>query len=441
MPRLFKIFILLLVLAASIFMMVFKPVSREGYNDEELSALMEIEMGLELVKAKKGPGKELMAGWARRSIIPDSKVPIASYGIRPDFDGIHDTVYASVFVFDNGVSEAALVTVDLLIFPPALYEYLRDHLDEKAFQSMYFSASHTHNGPGGWLKGHAAKFIAGNFDQEYLELIGKKIIEAYQSATNNKAKSHISFNLLTENRFVKNRVLRHDQKDSTLRYITLENEHGSKTAIISYSAHPNCISHKIDQISRDYPGEISSYLEKNGYEMTAFIAGPVGSMGNECLGLKDYECTGLIGRNIGEKILKHPIGQSESENPTIITGKIDMPLQSPSPRILEEWSLQPKLFKFLLGEQQPFISFLKIGDILLIGTPCDYSGVLAKEIYQKLPKQKIIISSFNGNYGGYITPDRYFDLDENETREMNWYGYGSGTFFNKVILSLLDKLQ
>lgn len=441
MPRLFKILIILLALSLSIFLLVFKPVSKEGYNNQELYDMLEVQMGLEMKRLDLRPGKELKAGWARRSIIPKSKVPIASYGIRPDFDSIHDTVYASVFVFDNGVSEASLVTVDLLIFPPALYEYLGERLGEKTLKTFYFSASHTHNGPGGWLKGPAARFIAGTFDQEYLELLGNNIIDAYQSAQKNKSKSSISFNILTENRFVKNRIHRNDKKDSTLRYITLENETGAKSAIVSYSAHPNCISHKIDQISRDYPGEISTCLEKNGYEMTAFIAGPVGSMGNECLGLKNYECTGLIGRNLGEKILKNPIDMHEASQTEILVGKIDMPLKSPSPRVLKDWSLQPKVFKFLLGEQNPFISFLKIGDIILIGTPCDYSGVLAKEIYKNHSDQKIIISSFNGNYGGYITPDRYFDLDENETREMNWYGYGSGTFFNKIINSLLKKLQ
>lgn len=441
MPRLLKVLILLPVIAITLFLLLFRPVNSKGYNKAEQIKQFETQMNLEMARAVRGPGIEFKAGWARRSIIPKSKVPIASYGIRPDFEGVHDTVYASVFVFDNGISEAALVTVDLLIFPPALYEYLSDSLGERTLQTMYFSASHTHNGPGGWLKGPAAKFIAGTFNQPYLELIGNQIIDAYSEAKQKVSKSSISFNQLTEKRFVKNRLIRKDEKDSTLRYIILKNEFGQKSAIVSYSAHPNCISHKIDEISRDYPGEISISLEKNGYEMTAFIAGPVGSMGNECMGLKNYECTGLIGRNISEKIENHPEHPLEASQAIIQTGKIDLPLESPSPRVLKDWTVRPGVFKFLLGEQDPYISYLKIGDIILVGTPCDYSGLLANKIYRNHPNQKIIITSFNGNYGGYITPDRYFDLDENETREMNWYGYGSGSYFNLVIGNLIEKLQ
>jgi len=383
----------------------------------------------------------LMAGWAKSPILPPVKVPIASYGIRDNYESVHDTIFARAFAFDNGISQATLVTIDLLIFPPAIYQYLEDSLGASYMKTLFLSATHTHNGPGGWLKGPAARFIAGSYSHEYVRHLGNTIIQLINEAHANRQPAGISYYETSHPENIANRIVRDDTTDNTIRYTVITGQQNRKAILVSYGAHANCISHKINQISADYPGELCYELEHRGYDMAAFIAGSVGSMTNNCHGLTDYECTGHIGKAIAHKILDAPHRHKSSPDTLRIrSGNIDLLLKETSPRITKDWALRPWIFRQLLGSQSLFISYLKLGDISLIGTPCDFSGVIASEIYQQNSPLPFIITSFNGSYAGYITPLRYDHLEKNETREMNWLGYDNGTYFKTLINHLLSRL-
>ena len=76
----------------------------------------------------------------------------------------------------------------------------------------------------------------------------------------------------------------------------------------------------------------------------------------------------------------------------------------------------------------------------MVGAPCDFSGELALPLYQhaRQKNMRLVVTSFNGGYMGYITPDRYYDKDHYETRLMNWYGPGNGTYFSECIRRIVD---
>ena len=85
---------------------------------------------------------------------------------------------------------------------------------------------------------------------------------------------------------------------------------------------------------------------------------------------------------------------------------------------------------------------LRIGNILFVGTPCDFSGELVPTIAQQLStgEDKLIFTSFNGGYIGYITPDKYYHLKKYETRDMNLFGPYNGAYISEMINLLLQKL-
>ena len=53
-----------------------------------------------------------------------------------------------------------------------------------------------------------------------------------------------------------------------------------------------------------------------------------------------------------------------------------------------------------------------------------------------------IVTSFNGGYIGYVTPEKYYDIDHYETQLMNWYGPANGEYIKetleKLLLSIAD---
>lgn len=438
MGRFIKYLIILCIFISLAVFSFIKPYDRSTYLS--MPFYQQMLTRIDSVDIRTADRGIFMAGWAKGSILPPARVPIASYGIRENYESVHDTIYAKAFAFSNGAQQATLVTIDLLIFPPSVYQYLADSLGTSYMHTLFLSATHTHNGPGGWLKGPAAQFIAGSFSDDYVQHIGNTIIRLINEAHKNLQPSNIVYYQIPHIENIANRLVRNDVVDSMLRY-TVISQPNRKAILVSYGAHANCISHKIDEISADYPGELCRELEAHGYNIAAFIAGAVGSMTNNCNGLTNYACTDQIGKAIAHKILSTPLHRQYSHDTIqVISGNIDLLVKETAPRITKNWTLRPWLFRQLLGNQTLFLSYLKLGNISFIGAPCDFSGVIASEIYYQHSQYPFIITSFNGSYAGYITPLRYEDLKKNETREMNWLGYDNGTYFKTLINHLLARL-
>ena len=60
----------------------------------------------------------------------------------------------------------------------------------------------------------------------------------------------------------------------------------------------------------------------------------------------------------------------------------------------------------------------------MIASSGELSGVFYEK-WEQLAQSKglnLIVTTFNGGYIGYITPDSLYDENFHEVREMNWYG-------------------
>jgi hypothetical protein len=87
------------------------------------------------------------------------------------------------------------------------------------------------------------------------------------------------------------------------------------------------------------------------------------------------------------------------------------------------------------------LDFTQIGNLLLISSSGEISGVFYEE-WEKLAKEKglnLIITTFNGGYIGYITPDELYDEHYHEVRETNWYGPGNGSYFDQLVRKTIEK--
>jgi hypothetical protein len=78
---------------------------------------------------------------------------------------------------------------------------------------------------------------------------------------------------------------------------------------------------------------------------------------------------------------------------------------------------------------------LRIGKLIMVGMPCDYSGELVKPLadFAASKGKELRITIFNGGYAGYITKDAYYDIPGYETRVMNWFGPGNAAYFSEII--------
>jgi hypothetical protein len=81
----------------------------------------------------------------------------------------------------------------------------------------------------------------------------------------------------------------------------------------------------------------------------------------------------------------------------------------------------------------------RLGESVWFSTPCDYSGELALDLKSAAGAAGVtaVVTSFNGDYVGYVVPAKYYHLDNYETRTMSFFGPQLPDYFDGLLRSLL----
>jgi len=385
-------------------------------------------------------GDTLKVGWAKVNLTPPFQTNLAGYGAGA-FESVTDSVWVRVFVFDNQQKQVALIAPDLLIFPPLVKEKLEGKIDELNLDYLFFSATHTHHSIGNWQKGIVGRMFAGTFDENVVDWISGQVILGIDLARKNLKRSKIAFAAISAENLVYNRLVQEmGSVDPWFRLIKIEQDSGQTAVITSFSAHPTNISREVKTIHRDYPGRLTDLLENmNDVDFSAFLAGAMGSQGpgGEGVGEKKVE---FIARDAAAQIgLILNVVRPEYTT-TLGALSIDVDLREPHFRVSSDLRIRPWLFNLIFTNQSASVDALRIGENILLGTPCDFSGELVSLLDKKARNEglNLMITSFNGGYVGYITKDDWYDLDAYETRTMNWFGQENGVYFSHIINQMID---
>ena len=268
----------------------------------------------------------------------------------------------------------------------------------------------------------------------------QKSLEAIEIAGSSLKQTAIAFAAIDAEELVHNRLVQGLGKvDPWLRFMILRQDSGQSAIITTFAAHATTISRNEKITHRDYPGQVVEELEKlDNLDFAAFVSGAVGSHGP-------------AGKGNGEDLALY-MGQSTSSQIQLISNilgpqyttklgftTVDVDLRQPHVRLTTALRLRPWVFELLFGDYRASINALRIGNNLLIGTPCDFSGELVAPLdsLARSSGLNLMINSFNGDYVGYITDDRWYELDKYETRTMNWFGPGNGQYFSEIIGKLI----
>jgi neutral ceramidase len=391
---------------------------------------------------------QLRAGWAKVNITPSSPTPTAGYGNRKGklYSAIHDSVYVRAMVVDNGKSLAAIVSADLLIIPPTVVKALQSRLTEKEvpFDQVFFGATHTHNSVGGWGTGVSSLFFSGKYDPQMVDRLADAFYTAIKEAKGKLEPVELTYLESIDTLDIRNRLVGEEgEVDPEIRSAAFVTKKGEKAILSSFGAHSTVLGSRNIVLSRDYPGALVDSLEKGRYNFAMYMAGAVGSMGPIESGTDDFDEIKNQAFGVQNAILSDATSKETSKQNTIRSLTLPLPLRDPSPRLTMNLVMRSWAFKKAFGEYSIFVKALRIGNILMVGMPCDFSGELVAglDAYAKTKGLNLMVTSFNGGYIGYITHDKYFDRDLYETKTMNWYGPYNGAYFQEVIKDIIDKMS
>lgn len=387
----------------------------------------------------------LRVGWAKQNITPERPGPMAGYGNRrgKPYVAVHDSVYVRAIVLDNGRTKAAILSADLLIIPPNVAARLAEKLEgfELSIQQVYMGATHSHNSVGGWGPTITGQLFAGDYDPAVVETLAEAMYKAIVAAHTQLAPTSLTYVEAIDTENIKNRLVGEEGSiDPEIRAIRFDRQDGQRALLCTYAAHSTVIGSGTYQLSRDYPGALVDSLEAQAADFALFMAGAVGSMAPVKESDDDFEEVKKLANGVKMSLLDTAAIVRPQPSAVLSVSTLPLPLREPTPRLSRQWALRAWAFRWAFGDEPTQVKVLRLGDILMVGLPCDFSGELmaALDTYAQSKGLQLIVTSFNGGYAGYVTKDEYFDRDTYETITMSWYGPYNGAYFQEVIKDLIN---
>lgn len=381
----------------------------------------------------------LLGGWAKANMTPDTAVPLVAYRPRGNYEFVQDSSFVKALVLGNADFKVAFLNYELLIVHPKLAETLQEHISDQAIpvDHVYFTATHTHSGMGGTIPGPVGNLALGGWNQDLVDLISESTVEVLLGALSQMDTVQLEYNRRNAEDYVSNRLVASDPVDPYIRQLTVRNQSGESASLVTFSAHATCLSSRFMGLSGDYPFYFSEKLEAR-HNLVVFAAGAVGSHRPQIQG-NDIESVKAFATELDSMVTHNPEKPRTLMGKGIFAAKLPLKLREPHFRISNDWRIRPWLFDWAIGDYPAYFDLVKIGNTLFISSSGEVSGVF----YESWEKQaaelgmNLFITTFNGGYIGYITPDRYYQEDYYEVKDMNFYGPYNGAYFNEVIGELI----
>jgi hypothetical protein len=110
---------------------------------------------------------------------------------------------------------------------------------------------------------------------------------------------------------------------------------------------------------------------------------------------------------------------------------VDLP--DPHVRLTRGLQLSPVAGSFVHA-RRTYIHALGLGDLALTAWPGDFSTELSAQLASHWQKRGVfhVSTSFNGDYIGYLLPERHYDSGHYEAQTMGFFGRWCGAYLSEV---------
>lgn len=402
----------------------------------------------------------LRAGFSRVDLTPDraapthpapaggpASLPLAGYGARKGrpAQGVHDRLHARAIALDTGVRRLVFVGADALIIPLDVAERVRDAVQSRVGlrrEEIYFGATHTHASFGGWAPGWVGEQFAGPYLPQVPAWFSEQLVAAIEQAVTNLAPAALAQGRFAASPWVRNRLVGDlGRVDPEFSYLVVRQDDGPVAILGSYAAHATVLPASNMAFSGDYPGAWSQALEDSLGGVALFVAGAVGSHG-PAAGSGDFEGAERMGQSLARQVQRELAALPFTNRLALDPLGVEVELPTLQLRITDRLCLRPWVGTRLIPHPpRTWIQAVRVADRIWISTPCDFSGELAAELKAETRARgmDLAVTSFNGDYVGYVIPARYFHLEAYESRTMAFFGPTLPELFVDVMRALAGR--
>ncbi len=444
-----------LVVVAGLFVLFIGPwpVYTSGFEGTSYfnDAIAAIDTNAKECEITDKPG-QLKVGWGSASIVPAIGTPLAGYSARNSkpSTGVHDELYVKAVAFSDGKDTAVVCGADMLLVPPNVAEPVRAEVARQTkltANDIFFTASHTHDGPGGLSPGLIAGFSFGKYDPKVPEMLIKSFTKAIVDAHNSLAPAKMAHGKVNAAQFIRNRA-REAGVDPDLNYMVIEKEDGKRCYVLRFSAHPTILDDDNMQFTAEYPGYLQRAIEQATGGTAVYLGGALGSMGPKA---PDGPDPFTRSQKMGEGLAKLLLDKLQSENLNFVSNvdvaSVGVAFKLPPFQmrpVSAKWRVSPLVAKIAGLRDTGWMTAVRVGDVEFVNAPGDFSGEISVSWKNWAASKGLDLwtSGFSGEYAGYISPDKYYadSKGEYETGVMSWTGPHQEAFFTALMQHMVESL-
>ncbi|HEY2840814.1 MAG TPA: neutral/alkaline non-lysosomal ceramidase N-terminal domain-containing protein [Pirellulales bacterium] len=408
---------------------------------------------------------QLKAGVARVDLTPplDLKTPLGGYGERMNrpAEGVHDRIFAKALVLADGKQKFAIVTVDIVGFPPTLKPELIAGLgDAWSAGQLMLLASHSHTSIEmnainplntfqvpqlGIYNARVHKFVVDRL-LEVVRQAERRLVEVSVGTTTNSIKGW-------------NRNRRGGQvTDNDLTVTRIDTAEGKPLAIlVNFTAHPTFMNGEDMMFSGDWPGQLQRTMEslvENGVTAMYYngAEGDQAPISRPDAGDSRWERAERYGRDLGVVAWKQWQATKTSAAAAFAyhSHTIVMPDRTWHPDFMKtggaEYGLSEALFKEILPVLVPAkvdtIS-LRLGDLLIMGIPGEMAASLGMKIKSEAGRitgaKNPVIGGLADQWISYMLPAEEYRRGGYES-SVSFYGETLGETMVKGVLTGVSEM-
>ena len=435
-----------------------RPYFREAYYAQTTAELRAMAETNQLARG------DLAAGFGRAKLSPTvnaaqdapaqgqfRSLPMAGYGARhgKSANGTHDDLYVKAVALRVQGKIGVMVGADALIIPREVTEMAVQRLEKESGLSreqIYLSATHTHSSLGGWGEGLVGEAFSGKFQPGARVWFSDCLVTAVQNALADLKPARFGHGHFNASQYIRNRLVGGLGKvDPEFCYAIVKQDTGKLAVLGVFGAHATVLSDNMMEFSADYPGCWERAVEQATGGLAVFLAGGVGSH-SPVPGGSGFAGAEQMGQALA-RMLVDQLPQTALTN-VVTFGMLGLDVTMPplNVRLSDGIRLRPWLAaKLVPAKSHSFLQVFRIDDSVWASTPCDFSGELALGIkdFLRARGSSAIVTSFNGDYIGYVISSRYYHMNGYEPRLMSFFGPTVPDYFDELIrtmsLTLVNK--
>lgn len=282
-----------------------------------------LPLSILVVCAAMAPAAEFRAAAVKVDITPSGSKWLAGYPARQS-TGVHDRLYHRIVAMDDGHTQFFLVSSDLCLFTPSVYDEATAQLKKETGiepMQVWWTVTHTHSapevGPHGLLMLIMPERYHHEPDREYTAQVERSLIDGIKKARSELAPARLAYgtgysaaNINRRARDVDGHIslgLNPDgPTDRQIGLIRLERADRSTLAVIAnYSMHGTALGERNTLISGDAPGTVEAYVEEKLGAPMLYVNGAAGNLAPIYTVQDDFRAAHITEFNVllGDRIL------------------------------------------------------------------------------------------------------------------------------------------